>query len=131
MAGALEVKMEKSVIIAGIFGIIAIVGIVLLVNSTITGQYFAAHDYYVRPSGMQMRVESGVMVLQSDVAVNQVCRNSINCNGLTRYTCCNDEGTSCVLPTAGEETAGRCPSSHRSRCQCREDYVAGLFERYG
>jgi hypothetical protein len=123
--------MDKPVMFAGIFAIIAIVGIVLFVNSTITGQYFAAEDYYVRPSGMQMRVESGVMVLQSEQVVNQVCRNAIYCNGLTRYTCCNDEGTSCVLPTAGEEAKGSCPGTHRSRCQCREDYVAGLFERYG
>jgi hypothetical protein len=123
--------MDKPVMFAGIFGIIAIVGIVLFVNTSISGQYFAAEDFYVRPSGMQMRVESGVMVLQTEQVVNQVCRNSVNCNGLTRYTCCNDEGTSCVLPTAGEETAGKCPGTHRSRCQCREDYVAGLYERYG
>lgn len=124
--------MDKNVMLAGIFAIIAIVGIVLFVNNTITGAYyFAADDYYVKPSGMQFRVESGVAVLQSDVAVNQVCRNAVPCGGQAQYVCCRHDGTECILPSDDDAARGSCPLTHRSRCQCREDHVAGLVERYG
>jgi len=132
MASPFEVKMEKKIMLVGIFALAAIVAIVLVVQNTLTGMvYFAADDYYVRPSGMQMRVESGVMVLQSDVVVNQVCRNAVACDGESRYTCCNHDGTSCIRPDQDDAARGSCPPTHRSRCQCREDYVAGLYERYG
>ncbi len=117
--------MDKSVALAGIFGILAIIGIVLFVNGFITGKV----SYY--PAGMQLRTESGVQVLQSEVVVNQVCRNAIFCEGQSRYVCCNHDGSSCAIPSAENQAAGSCPLSHRSRCQCREDYIAGLEEKYG
>lgn len=123
--------MTKQLAILGIFASLSIVGIVLFVNGTISGLYFAEDDYYVRPSGIQFRVESGVAVLQSDVAVNQVCRNAVPCDYQSSYTCCTHDGSDCIVPSQASQSAGSCPLSHRSRCQCREDYVAGLVERYG
>jgi hypothetical protein len=123
--------MSKQILITGIVAVIAIVAIVLIVDATLTGFVIGASDFYTRPSGMQMRLESGVVVLQSDVAVNSVCKNAIFCESQATYTCCRHDGTSCILPTAGEHLLGSCPKTHRSRCQCREDYVAGLVEEYG
>jgi hypothetical protein len=122
--------MEKQVMLAGIFGITTIIAIVLLVNSANTGLYWA-DDYYVRPSGMQMRVESGVVVLQTEPVINEVCHNAAYCNGQATYSCCSHDSTSCIIPSQEDHTRGSCPSTHRSRCQCREDYVAGLIEKYG
>jgi len=124
--------MDKT-LLAGVFAILAIVGIVFIVNSSITGMYVDTYgpDFYVRPSGMQMRVESGVAVLQSDVVVNQVCRNAVFCEGQARYVCCEHNAQSCQLPTAEQEAANVCPLTHRSRCLCREAYIADLFEQYG
>ncbi len=123
--------MDKSIALAGIFAVVAIIAIVLFVNSTITGGIIGADDFYVRPTGMQMRLESGVVVLQSDPAIIQVCRNAIACDGKASYTCCKHDGTVCVLPSAEDVARGGCPKAHRSRCQCKEDYVAGLIEKYG
>lgn len=126
--------MDKPIMITGIFAILAIIGIVLFVNNaTISGRVISinADDFYVRPTGMQMRVESGVMVLQSETPINSVCKNAIFCNGERSYTCCNHEGTSCILPSNDDANKGSCPLTHRSRCQCREDYIAGLVEKYG
>lgn len=121
--------MEKNIMFVGIVGIAVIVGIVLFVNSTISGLYFAADDYYVRPSGLQFRVESGVAVLQHDMPVISSCRNSAVCSGEAAYSCCNHDGSECILPAEAEESRGACPATHRARCQCREDYIAGLMER--
>jgi hypothetical protein len=121
--------MDKAIALTGIFGMIAIITIVLVVNSSLSGMVIGADDYYVRPSGMTLRSESGVVVLQSEVVTSEMCRNTAFCNGQTRYTCCKHDGTGCILPL--DDTTGSCPLSHRSRCQCREDYVAGLVEKYG
>lgn len=121
---------NKKIAVVGIFGILAVIAIVLFVNNTLTGMYYAADDYYVRPSGMQFRVESGVAILQADVAVIATCKNAIFCENQARYTCCNHMGTECILPSTLEEAQGRCPLTHRSRCQCKEDYIANLYEKY-
>lgn len=118
--------MNKSVALAGIFGILAIIGIVLFVNGFITGGVI--EGYYL--PGMHIRTESGVQILQSDVVVNQVCRNAIFCDGQATYTCCKHDGTACTLPSDEDAARGSCPLTHRSRCQCREDYIAGLQEKY-
>jgi len=130
--------MDKNIMIIGIFATLAIVGIVLFVNSTISGNVVGtgdeyAFDYYVaRPwSGMQFRTESGVVVMQGEQVINQVCRNSVFCDGKASYVCCNDMGTDCQIPAKADEARGGCPLIRRSKCQCREDYIAGLQERYG
>ncbi len=132
--------------LAGIFAVIAIVGIVLFVNSTITGKvtddypsvYYPynniyAQDFYVgRPSGgVKMVVESGVVLLQTEPVVNDVCRNAVNCFGLSTFVCCMHDGRECIVPNKENRLAGSCPTTHRSRCLCREDYMANLFEKYG
>ena len=124
--------MDKT-LLAGVLAILAIVGIVFVVNTSITGMYIETYgpDFYVKPSGMQMRVESGVAVLQSEVVTNQVCRNAVFCDGQSRYVCCSHDAQSCQLPTEAQKAANVCPLNHRSRCLCREDYIAGLFERFG
>jgi len=129
--------MDKTIMIAGIFAVIAIVGIVLFVNSTITGRVYYpynniyADDFYVKPTGMKMDVASGTVFLRPDQVVSNVCMNAVECHGLSGYTCCKHDGTSCIIPPKEYRDAGMCPSSHRSRCLCREDYVAGLVEKYG
>lgn len=124
--------MEKKIGLIGIVALVAIIVMVFVVNTTLSGMLINADDYYVRPSGMQWRVESGVSILQSEPVINQVCRNTIPC-GNTRitYTCCKHDGSGCILPSAADQSRGSCPLSYRSRCQCREDYVAGLIEKYG
>lgn len=123
--------MSKAILLTGIVAIVAIITMVLVVNTTLTGMVVGAQDFYTRPSGMQFRVESGVEFLQSEVVTGQMCKNAVFCQGQTTYTCCRHDGTSCILPTAGEHVLGACPRTHRSRCQCREDYIAGLIEEYG
>ncbi|MEM4240304.1 MAG: hypothetical protein QXM31_03445 [Candidatus Woesearchaeota archaeon] len=133
--------MDKA-LIAGVFAIIAIVGIVLFVNSSITGKFYYpsvyypynniyADDFYVKPTGMKMDVASGVVFLRPDQVVNDVCRNAVNCYGLSDYTCCKHDGTDCMIPPEEYRAAGLCTYTHRSKCLCREDYIAGLVERYG
>ena len=135
--------MDKPVMIAGIFAVIAIVGIVLFVNSTITGKVIDypsvyhpynniyAQDFYVKPSGVKMGVSSGTVYLETEHVINGVCKNTINCHGLSDYVCCKHDGTDCIIPPKEYRDAGFCTYTHRSKCQCREDYIAGLVERYG
>jgi hypothetical protein len=121
----------KQIALAGIVAMIAIVTMVLVVQSSLTAQVIGADDFYTQPSGMQMRLESGVVVLQSDVVTNSPCKNAVFCQNAAQYVCCRHDGTSCVLPEDGNRASGSCPLTHRNRCQCREDYIAGLVERYG
>ena len=129
--------MNKSIMIAGIFAVIAIVGIVLFVNSTITGKVYYpynniyADDFYVKPTGVKMGVASGTVYLQTEQVVNDVCRNAVNCFGLSTFVCCMHDGRECIVPAKEYRDAGSCPGTHRSRCLCREDYVAMLYEKYG
>jgi hypothetical protein len=136
--------MDKNVAIAGMFGIITIVAIVLLVNTSLTGNLVDVierdtsdvvrgnmNDFFVKPTGMRFRHEGNIVILESKVEISTVCRNTISCNGQALYACCNGDGTGCVLPTASEESIGRCPNQYRSRCQCKEDYLAALEEEYG
>ncbi|MEM4254188.1 MAG: hypothetical protein QXR48_02265 [Candidatus Woesearchaeota archaeon] len=135
--------MDKSIMLAGIFAVIAIVGIVLFVNNTITGKvvdypsvYYPynniyADDFYVKPTGVRMDVASGVVFLRPDQVINNVCMNTVKCYGLSDFVCCKHDGTECVIPPKEYRDAGTCPLTHRSKCQCKEDYIAGLVEKYG
>ncbi len=129
--------MDKAVMVAGIFAILAIVGIVLFVNSSVTGKVYYpynniyAPDFYVKPTGMQMDVSSGVVYLKSDQIINNVCMNTVLCGGKSPYVCCKHDGTECIVPPAEYQEAGSCPLTHRGRCLCKEDYMAGLIEKYG
>jgi len=129
--------MDKAVMVAAIFAVIAIVGIVLFVGNSISGQIYYpynniyAQDFYVRPSGVQMETASGVVLLQTDNVINNVCSNAVNCGNTGTYTCCKHDGSSCIVPDPGFQEVGTCPMAHRSKCLCREDYIAGLVERYG
>jgi hypothetical protein len=126
---------DKAVTFAGIFGVLAIVGIVLFVNSSISGAYVSftepySRDFLVRPSAMEMHDDNGLITMRSDAPINQVCKNAPSCQGQASYTCCNDVGTECVLPSIADQSANSCPSVRRSRCLCREDYLGGIAEQY-
>jgi hypothetical protein len=129
--------MDKAIMVAGVFAIIAIVGIVLFVSGAINANVYYpynniyAQDFYVRPSGVQMVVESGSVLLQTDSVINDVCRNTILCGNDAPYVCCKHDGTSCILPPIENQQAGSCTNLYRSKCLCKEDYVAALMERYG
>lgn len=129
--------MDKSIMIAGILAVIAIIGIVLFVNTSITGQVYYpynniyAQDFYVKPSGIQMETSSGVVLLQTDNVINNVCSNAVTCGNTGTYTCCKHDASACIVPDKGYQSLGSCPMTYRSKCLCREDYVAGLMERYG
>ena len=128
--------MDKAVTFAGIFGILAIVGIVLFVSSSISCSYVSftepySRDFLVRPSGMRFYDDSGQVTMRSDSPINQVCKNAPFCNGQATYTCCNDVGTDCQLPSYGDQSQGSCPGIRRGRCQCREDYLGAIQEATG
>lgn len=130
--------MDKAVIVAGIVAVIAIVGIVLFVSHSISGQavYYPnnniyAQDFYVWPSGVQMKTDSGVVLLQTDNVINNVCSSTLACNGTSTYVCCKHDASSCFVPDKDYQSYGNCPNAYRSKCLCREDYVAGLVEKYG
>jgi hypothetical protein len=129
--------MDKAVMVAGVFAIIAIVGIVLFVNSSINANVYYpynniyAQDFYVKPTGVQMKTESGVVLLQTDSVINDVCRNTIVCGNTGTYTCCKHDGSGCIIPPPEYQQAGLCTNEYRGKCLCKEDYVAALMERYG
>ncbi len=117
--------------LVGIFAILAIVSIVMVVNVPSTGLSIYDADYYVKPSGMHFNTQSGVTVLQGDQPIVSACSSTVFCDGEASYTCCQQDTGACVLPGKIDESKGACPSTHRSRCQCREAYIADLFEVYG
>lgn len=128
--------MDKAVTFAGIFGILAIVGIVLFVNGSISGSYVSftepySRDFLVRPSGMRFYDDSGQVTMRSDSPINQVCKNAPFCNNQATYACCNDVGTDCQLPSLDDQAQGTCPGLRRGKCQCREDYIAAIQEASG
>lgn len=129
--------MDKSIILAGIFAVIAIVGIVLFVNNSITGKVYYpynniyADDFYAKPTGVRMDVASGVVFLRPDQVINNVCMNTVECHGLSDFVCCKHDGTECIIPPKEYRDAGVCTYTHRSKCLCKEDYLAGLVEKYG
>lgn len=120
--------MDKQIMLAGIVAIITIVTIVLVIDSSLTGLSLYGE---MLPAGMQLRTESGVEVFDLPRAINNACWSTINCNGRSTYVCCSHDGTSCVLPGIADQRKGSCPLTHRSRCQCKEDFTAGLEEEYG
>ncbi len=128
--------MEKAVIVSGVLAIIAIVGMVLYVNSSISGAVYYpynniyADDFYVRPSGVKMGVASGSVYLYTDSVINNVCGSTVDCHGLSTYTCCNHIGSECIIPPEEYREVGMCPGTHRGRCVCKEDYIAMLHEKY-
>lgn len=130
--------MDKAVMVAGIFAIIAIIGIVFFVNNANVGKvvYYPenniyANDFYTFPTGVKMGVAGTMTYLYTDAVINDVCRNTIPCYGLSTYTCCKHDGSECIIPPKEYRDVGACTNVQRSKCVCQEDYVAGLFERYG
>ncbi|MEM2916426.1 MAG: hypothetical protein QXT19_03670 [Candidatus Woesearchaeota archaeon] len=129
--------MDKPVIVAGILAILAIVGIVFFVNSAMTGKFYYpynniyADDFYVKPTSVRMDVASGVVFLRPDQVINNVCMNTVLCSGKSSYVCCKHDGTECIIPPKEYQESGSCPLTHRGRCLCKEDYLAGLVEKYG
>jgi len=117
--------------LVGIFAILAIVSIVMVVNSPNVGLSIYDDSFYVRPSGLHFNEQSGVSVLQGDQPIVSSCSSTVFCDGNAPYTCCSQTSNTCVLPSKLEESKGSCPNTHRSRCQCREAYIADLFEVYG
>ncbi len=134
--------MDKAVMVAGIFAVLAIVGIVFFVNNSMTGKvYYPAvyypynniysDDFYVKPTGVKMDVASGVVFLRPDQVINNVCMNAVMCGGKSSYVCCKHDGTECIVPSKEYQDANSCPLTHRGRCLCKEDYMSGLIEKYG
>jgi hypothetical protein len=89
----------------------------------------ALDDFNAAGQAWNLRVESGVEVLQGEMPTISVCQNTVYCNGQSTYTCCKHNGLECVIPTEAEQEARICPLTHRSRCVCGEAYDAYLEEK--
>ena len=123
--------MSTKLAVVGIFAVLAIVSIVLIVGPSSTGFSIYDNSYFVKPSGLHFNAQSGVEVLQGDQPIISSCSSTVFCDGNAAYACCSQTSNTCVLPGKLDEIKGACPDTHRSRCQCREAYIADLFEIYG
>jgi len=64
------------------------------------------------------RFQFGVSVVSN--TKTSVCSNSPDC-GNSPYTCCNDNGGYCTVPSESDVASGKCPNNARTRCVCPEE----------